>query len=483
MGLASLFLALLALSCGPSPSEVLATFNGGRVSRSEMRRLMVLALGPDARDKASVELQTAKLRQIALMKIVALEFQKEGPPKDFLTKKEKLKHLYDLEAQQLSYSYELKQDAQDFGIPLVELQFLFLRQDTGAPSREDEARAYLEQLNSAKKQMTSAEIEDFIQKKSEHGRYKWIGGYVEPFCLICDSRSPLLGIPSSEIEKILEKSDAKFVLLSRPGGYLILRKIASEEIALEDLEDYQLRYFRKTMRLANHYAQHAPPPEKAAARRAAIAQNDEQLERANYQIAQRAKDQYLQAITRIRVEKLRRRLHFEWKLKDPQSYASLLKPDAPDDLVLFSIQSKPYTKKDLDSDLKNLGLAEESPASLSSIINGILIPYKLLMHDPDFRDSKATENFQFFRKLIELREANKAYFARLPEPRISEKEIRDFYKKQKGINKPLTKELKKQIKGFLLNKARNKQAQTRSQELAASYQLTIKTKLLKPNVL
>lgn len=475
-------IALFVFSgCGPSADETLAKFDGGNVKRYEMRYLIQLDLGEDASQKANIEMQTSKLRQIALMKLGALAFKKAQKPLG--EKEKKMANLRLLEAQQLTYTYQLKIHSNDFRINLHEFQFLSLNQSPDSPSRKEEASSYLKELNSGN--LDRNQIEDYIQKKSEHGRYRWLGGYMDPVCIECNLNAGLHGISIKEMLKVVNKSDSsKFVLLHRPTNVLIFRKINSQDIALEDLEDYLKKYFRKTMKLSQHYAAHANRRNKPAAAAASMAKSEEQLELSTHQLSERQRNEIKKQITRIKMEQLRQKHHFEWKLSSPKTLLNLDSNTTDDSTTIFTLEGKNYTLENLKKDLLYLGLENEDKTNLFSIINGIIVPRSILAYDATFVDCKDTEEFKFFNSIVNLRIKNQAYFSNLPMKKPTQSEVRKYYQqsiRNKPGKKPSFAKIKNKISTYLAKQKRMSLIKEQQRTISQEYNLKILSKHLITN--
>lgn len=480
-----LFFVFFLIECGPSDNQILATFTGGDVKRSEMRYLIRLDLGEEANNKATIQMQSEKIRQLALLKIAALIFDKNGIP---LTNKEKrMQKLRDLEARQLAYTYKLKQNSNDFKITMHEIQFLSLNQSPNAPDRMEEAKSYIKELN--KKKSDDNEIEDYIQQKSEHRRYKWLGGYMDPVCIECNMNAGLYGVSFKQmLDKLENVKEKEFIIQKGHTNIIIFRKFKSSSIELKDLEEYLLNYFRKTMKLSSHYAAHTDGEQKAAAAAASMAKSDQQLLASSHELAKHQINKIISQITRVKLEQLRTKHKFEWMLKNPDILLNIHSTAAPDaNVVLFTIARKPYYIHSLKKDLKDLGLEHQDQNELYSIINGIIVPMKILEFDDDFINSRDSNDFLFFQKLVRLRIKNQALYSNIEIEQPTNSEILRFYEKRKqslkNQNAPGLQQLKKQIATYIINQKRSVIIKERQQQMADKYKLKILGKYLLANKL
>ncbi|MCB1175142.1 MAG: hypothetical protein KDK39_16325 [Leptospiraceae bacterium] len=466
--------------CGPSGSQELATWDQGSIQRADLRRIMLLESGPDAANLASIEVQSQKIRQLALLNIVAEQAKAAKLETNPAAKEAGNTALQNLKAQQLNYTLKLKSQADDFTITMTELQFLQLNQNPGSPSRLPEIEDYRLKLNA--EEIKDSEVEDFIQQKSEHGRYRWLGGYIEPLCLNCNP-PPILGVPVHLLKSRLKTEPGKFVLFDLGNKLMLMRTVKSGAIPLAELGDYQLDYFRKTMRLAGHYASHADKADKAAAENASMAKDEAQLEQSNEQIARRMREEIIKNLPRIRVEQLRDELEFEWVLKDEAVWAKVLEKTTDPKTVLFTIKNRKYEAADLQKDLKAYGLQSEPSNALGNIMNGIIVPAVLLHHDPLFVESQKGSDFSWFQDLLTRQELNQLWFAQLETPSVTAAELQEFEKKQGAVAKNLNAEARSQMKQYLLQMKRQQAIQSSQEQLAQTHGLKIITESLKPNEL
>ena len=172
-----LFLLLcscLALNACDNGDQVLAEFSGGQVIRDELRLAFTLNYGPAAESKATTEEQIQRLRELSLLRIQAIEAEKEGVPNS--TGFKAREGVLEDQARLLTYQYIVRRDSSERPFQMMLLQGLTLsKTPPGAQpgetvSRTAEAEELMARLNSG--ELSASEIEDLIHQHSDNARYR-----------------------------------------------------------------------------------------------------------------------------------------------------------------------------------------------------------------------------------------------------------------------------------------------------------------------
>jgi hypothetical protein len=237
----ALFVIGLSSNC-TGDSEVLATYEGGVVTRKELRDFYALRNIEVSEKTASLQSQSQILEQMAVQKIVYKEFfEAEKILPEFLDK------ITGMTQGQMLLSLH-KKNFEDRLKKRVPIQFaevqtaLFQKSEEGAEAKADELLAKLNGTSSKK------EINRLIQENTMHKPTKAVSGMVGPTCLNCgeDDMTILL-------EKCLEADDGKFQKVSLDDGIYLIRIVEKRSIHLPALTRYLTKSFSNLQSMAKEF--------------------------------------------------------------------------------------------------------------------------------------------------------------------------------------------------------------------------------------
>lgn len=410
--------ALIISDCKRN-SEALASFDGGEITRGDLRMIFKLSQGPNAEKAATIKAQDNIIRQLALVSIASKEATKAGFDKDpfyveanrFLEKRAALE----------TFQAYLRLHSDDHEFEMMEVQHLLLRQKppagakggekTGEPTedRSAEARALLAQLNKA----GDDEIEKLVREKTDLEMYKPVAGYEIPICVSCSMN------PQREItDKLKLAKKGEFVHLPGPGGHTLVRQISTKKVAASDLKDFFEKAFKKQARIAIKYMGTIKDEKLRKSIEERIPTNEKQITaraegRAQFisrEIAQLSRTRYF----KIREEKkvmVHPAMQFDAKI------------EYKDDTKLFTIAGKDYSYGDLKKELPGEMTAEARMKNA-----GLWMDTTILADDEMFKKAQKSNLYPFLVKTLRSHLLAQTYFRKtMGEPDVSAKKIQDAY--------------------------------------------------------
>lgn len=379
-----------------SDSEVLASFDGGTITRGEFRRLFNLTRGEDAIKTAKINVQDRMLRSFAVVKIAAMAARKAG-----MDKNEEFKKNYPLMEERTkieSYARYLQEKSTDRPFKMLELQVLFLRKagddkpgkgphgssDAG-DSRNQEAEQLLTRLNSG---LSDREIMDLIAEKTELEQTRVVGGLETPICINCSTnRSVFLTKPASEA------TVGKFIHIPNISrGHWLVRKLGERTLKDDELEDYFVDFFKKQARLAQEYIQKHKDKKAAVAR---IPQDDKTIETRARQQSQFIVRNEKRNLFFFRLNHLKTQKKFVLHEAGRFMPGNKSKIKYEDSTPLFSLQGKNFTY----GDLKKLLPSKDYELDRQLQMINLVVMMEILKDDPDFKKSLDSDIFKFFKSL------------------------------------------------------------------------------------
>lgn len=327
-------------------SEILATFDGGTVTRKEMN--FVIEASKRGRTEAqpiSPDIQTRIVESIALEKILLLDAIKLKKVEETdLTKIETLvANFLKLNVYMREY---VKDNLTSKPLEFVNLQIALVRGEDEAGNKK-RADDLVKKLNS----LSNSEISKEISAVTDDFTRKPVGGMLEPFCTNC-AETPLEDI----LEAVKKVNTGEFIAYAKEGEgkiVYVVRNVKSEKVHPERLTIYFTQVYDRFKKEANTYLEsHSDEESKNAANYFTQGESAENAKNfAGHTLKQFEQGLYETEIKRLREESGIKLVElprvFEPKQIDPKFFTP--------ELVLYSDKSgKNYTWKDLEVDFANI---------------------------------------------------------------------------------------------------------------------------------
>ncbi|MEQ9362898.1 MAG: hypothetical protein RIF32_01565 [Leptospirales bacterium] len=477
---ALLGLLLLATACDRG-GEVLATYEGGEVTRAELRNMFAMIYGPEAESQATIDQQNQLITNYSLMKIAALEAKKQGlDSTDDVRNRTVLK---ELQSQLFAYNTYLRDNADDIELNFIEMQFVYLPirasgDDTNdASAREAEAADLIKKLNEVKDD--PAALEDLIYERTEHQRYKWLGGFLDPHCTSCRP-NPLnfLTDPLKEAEK------GTFIQIKSPEAIWLIRKYREYERSLDNLDGIFKDYHTRTMRIAKNRRGQLPEAEQNAPVFQQIIMDDAAIENLALQQTDRLKRTETNGILTNKLNDLRESKKLEL-LPPSRMQGEATEDDYKESTALFTIGERTYTYGDLNKELGDAADAVPFKEKLQ-ILNSLIVPLVLLEDESEFAAVKENDDYEFMMQLRESEALASTYYGKnQPEVEISEQQIAEQYNigRQNRFKGQSLAQARAAIRASLEGSQRQAGQMKVQGDLTQKYDLKIKRELLKANEL
>jgi hypothetical protein len=226
-------LTLAGFAACRGDSQVLAEFDGGKVTRGDLRSAF-----KNAPQIPGIEMQDRVLGELALIRMIALEARnaKLDQTEDF---KKRAVFL-----EKTAFVGALEQILVDQGkkakFKMLEVQFAFLRDAGETKKRKQEAEDLLGRLNKS----SDSERDRLVASRTEMDAYKDVAGYADPVCVSCEPN------PVPFLTKALEKSGDAFVMAEEASGIWIVRRVKEKEYEGDDLAEAMESYWKNAMRTA-----------------------------------------------------------------------------------------------------------------------------------------------------------------------------------------------------------------------------------------
>lgn len=479
--LALLFsLLVFASACGGG-GEVLSKYEGGEVTRAELRNMFAMIYGPEAKTQATIDQQNQLITNYSLMKIAAAEAKKQGL--DSAADVRNRTVMKENQSQLFAYNTYLRDNVDDIELTFIEMQFVYLPvRASGADTddsaaREAEATELIKQLNETR--ADPAALEDLIYQRTEHQRYKWLGGFLDPHCISCRP-NPL----SFLTDPLKEAEEGTFIQVKSPEAIWLIRKYRTYERSLDDLDGIFSDYHTKTMRIANSRKGQLPEAEQKAPIFQQIIMDEAAIVNLSKQQTDRLKRTETQNIlTNILNE------HRETKKLEllPPSRIQGEPSDAnyQDGTALFTIGERTYTFGDLNKELGEAA-AEVPLKEKLQIVNSLIVPMVLLEGESDFAAVKGNDDYDFMLQLRQNEALASAYYGKhQPELVVTEAQIAEQYNigRQNQFKGKTLAQVRDSIRSNLEGSQRQAGQMKVQGELTQKYNLEIMRELLKANEL
>lgn len=465
--------------CGDS--RKLAEFEGGGVTRGELRNLMQLSFGPEAKDQATTDLQSRILTDYALLKIAADEARKLGLQNspEFKERSYRL----DDQARLAAFNYSLVNNLEERKFKFYELQFIMLSSTRNAAgqaepgSRTAEANDLIKEIES--KNLDGEKLEDLIRDKTDQQRYRWLGGYLDPHCVSC--RPDLMAFLTTAVKDAPEK---KFVIVEQPDAVYILRKYREFEAEGADVEEVYGDFYTRVDGVAKRLTASLSAEERAQPFYQQILMSPDQRR----ELAKQQADRILRQESRSALNGLLQDLVTEKKVEFTalsQAQPNLNPADYTDDAVLYRMGDQPYTYGMLKKDLEGAPPSLDLPAQLQ-FMNTLLFPTRLLADNEDFKKIDGSDFYAWFKQLREDDALAGLYYDKQIQPRpVTDQEVAEWFELRRQTqyaNKSLG-QVQAEIRAQLEASERQKALEAVKARLSEERKLQILTDRLQANEL
>ncbi|BDA78872.1 hypothetical protein LPTSP3_g18020 [Leptospira kobayashii] len=334
-------------------SEILATYDGGTVTRGEMNFVIEASKRGQAESQpVSPDIQLKILESIALEKILLLDGiqSKKVDPAD-------VKKIETLVSDFLKFNVYMREYTKEAvktkPLEFVDLQIALIR---GADPAENEKKAdeLLSKLNSASK----AEVSKLISENTADVTRKPVGGKLEPFCVNC-SITPLEDI-ISEARKVKKGQFVKYSKEKENQIIYLVRITGDEKVHPERVVKYLTSVFEDFKDEATKYGASITPDEET--KNAISYFTEGNLEEKGQQFAQHTLKQFEQGLYQKEMTRLKEVSGIEVNPIPPVFGPEGIDPkNYGPDLVLYTKKDKStYTWKDLENDFASVPNALKS---------------------------------------------------------------------------------------------------------------------------
>ncbi len=477
-----LFFLLVFASCSKKEEILVEIKNNERIETIKRKDLQFVAhLNQLETKQLSIAVQSQILEELAFLTVGELE-QKSN--ENIYDQKEIKKNLFfsDKKAFLNAINFVIQKKFSDYTYHFITFRLLFLKKNQDF-NREEEANAILNELNATTKE---EELEKIFFEKNENIRYKILAGYVEPFCYNC-GQNPIQNL----IEPLLNEKENKFILVSDPNGYWILKKLDQKQIKESKISSLYEDYYKKTQFIARKFFNNQnltkdfTETDLKNLKQQILIENSKineiSKEHANHQIKILKKSSF-----NIHLQELQKKQNFsieEETLKKLNE--NPLNQWNPDD-VLFQLNQKTYRISDFYQQIQQAGLQLDdfSKEELLNLIFQVFINYEILKTSPYAKE--AEEEAKVFLDLIQKQVYTNFYIRlQMANLDVSEDEITKYYELRKNnefkVNQrilPLN-EVYNRIQQTLLLEKRQKKVVEVKDRLFKKYQVKIYKERLK----
>lgn len=483
-------LQILTINCS-SDSEALASYEGGIVSRKELRDFFEIRGAKIDEKTASIQSQQTVLEHIALQKLIYNETISSGK-----ISKEFLDNLVEITKGQMLiavYKKEFEEKVLESNpLELISMQMVVLKgeeEDTKAKAEE-----ILSKLNQTSKE---AEINSIVVSSTMDESRIPIKGYIEPFCVNCGP-DPIQDI----YKEALEKNDGKFYLTYSNGRTYILRITETRHIHTKVLDKFLTKEFQKLKERAEEYVSSTTDE---ASKQSAKYYTDSNPSENGAGYADHLSRQFKDRIWQTELERIRSESKIQ-VVEPPMliSAESIKLTDFPDTKVLAILPDNSeitigsfHTNFKEVSEILGRGKPQDKKQELWDMLNffyNIYLSSLFLQEDPSAKIILSSDLYkdalEYFRYSLTWTLFMKDIASE--EIRISETEIRDTYEAGKlfAYSTPDSKnpqkrnplpysQVKERIKEELEKSKRDAISDTKLNTLKTEYQLKIATDSLK----
>ncbi|MEQ8353495.1 MAG: hypothetical protein RH862_18615 [Leptospiraceae bacterium] len=430
-----LFIAISAIAfcstafCG-GDGEVLATYDGGEITRGDMRRLVQASGQSD--DKITTAQQNEILKMIGTYRLAANELKDDQEAQAWLDGNSNL-----LERKALLRSFQGYLRTDD-PFELISIQIAILRKDKQR-DRRPEAEALATKLNDMS---SEEEIANLVIEASESQETKMNAGKIVPHCVSC--KPDLLEFITKPLK---DAEKGKFIVIDADNMFYVARRISTDELEADELAEFYQSYF-------NELAERA----KKAGLKQEISPT----------MIETQANQYSERLVRSRsqnneklwthIDELEKKYEFKLNREElkPESFA---KESA--DTWIIELDGKKRTVADFK---KIVNTKDLNDSTLLQILQNIYIPTEILQLSPEYEDVKDSELYEFLQKFYKNEALAGRYIQKSIEGmEVTDEQIQEYYnlRKHNQFNgKPLAV-----VKETIRQQLRQAQSQTAVQKI------------------
>ncbi|MCB1140108.1 MAG: hypothetical protein KDK23_15210 [Leptospiraceae bacterium] len=395
--LAVLLFSMSMAACS-GDGEVLATYEGGEITRGDMRNL-VKASGQNPEEITTAQ-QNEILKIIATYRLAALEMSGDKEVQDWIKANS---GLLERKALLRAFQAHLKTDEP---FQIISIQLAIVRKDQER-SRKKEAEDLAAKLN---EMSSDDEIDALVAQASDSEGTRLNGGRIVPHCISC--KPDLLSFVTDPLK---EAEQGKFIVIDAEGAYYVARKLSLDELEPEELFAFYQEYFTSLAKMAK----------KAGLEK----------EISPVMIETQAK-QYSDRLVRSQVnsnEELKEHLEkiekeHEFKINREGLSLESFNGEA-DDTWIMEMDGKKRTI----ADMKKIVDATSLPAeALVQIMQNIYIPSELLMLSPEYDSVVDSDLYQFMSEYNKNEALAGRYMQKQTENmQVTEEQIQEYYNLRK----------------------------------------------------
>ncbi len=236
---------ILAIGNCKRDSDVLATFENGKVLRSDIRAFYDMKEIPLNPNTTSIQNQTAIVEDLSMQMISEMEFKKNNPNSN-----PKFQNILEVVEKQLVASIWkkkfLENKKKNSEIELALAQLIVVKKTNPIEAGKSKSEKALNDLKAMK---SDKEIFDYIANSTEEESRKPLGGLLEPHCTNC-GKDPVTEILFGNFQ---ESQKGQFFLKEVDGNYYIVRILEIKKIKPDKLESYYQKKFDEFKTLAEKY--------------------------------------------------------------------------------------------------------------------------------------------------------------------------------------------------------------------------------------
>ncbi|HBS06498.1 MAG TPA: hypothetical protein DEA96_16130 [Leptospiraceae bacterium] len=445
------FLSFSLISCGGN-GEVLATYDGGEITRGDMRRLVEASGQPS--DKITTAQQNEILKMIATYRLAANELEDDQEAQKWL---ERNGSLFERKALLRSFQGFLRSDDP---FELISIQIAILRKDPQR-DRKPEAEALAKKLNDMS---SEEEIGKLVIEASESQETKMNAGKIVPHCISC--QPDLLEFITTPLKKAEE---GQFIVIDAENAFYVARRISTDELEADELSGFYQEYF-------NELAQRA----KDAGLQKEI--SPAMIESQAQQYADRLVRSQSQKNDKLwsHIEELEKKHEFKLNREDlkPESFS-----EATGETWIIELDGKKRTVADFK---KIVDTTDLNDSTMVQILQNIYIPTEILKLSPDYEEVMETELYDFLQSFYKNEALAGRYIQKsIEKMQVTDEQIQEYYdlRKHNQFNgKPLAA-----VKETIRQQLQQAQSQTAVQaiqdELFKKYNFKIEREKLKADEL
>ncbi len=408
---AILLLSSVFISCG-GDGEVLATYDGGEITRGDMRRL-VEASGQPA-EKITTSQQNEILKMIATYRLAANELKDDQETQKWL---EQNASLFERKALLRSFQGYLRTD--DL-FELMSIQIAILRKDPNR-DRKPEAEALAKKLNDMS---SEDEIAKLVIEASESQETRMNAGKIVPHCISCKpDLLEFITTPLKDAEK------GQFIVIDAENAFYVARRISTDELEADEIMGYYQEYFNELARRA-----------KEAGIKKEI--SPAMIESQAQQYADRLVRSQSQKNEKLwnHIEELEKKHEFKLNREDlnPDSFS-----EASGDTWIIELDGKKRTVADFKKVVDTTNLND---ATMIQILQNIYIPTEILKLSPQYEDVKDSDLYSFLDRFYKDEAVAGRYIQKsIDNMEVTDEQIKEYYDLRKhnqfnGKPLPLVKE-------------------------------------------